>query len=316
MQLINYYVARTKWKDWTLELASADASFRRYFRIYKGDESVILMDSSLEKESLKPFIDVTNRLLHVNVKAPQILDINIEDGFLIIEDFGNAHYLNVLDDTNYEKLYSQAMAEIVTMQDASAENLPLYDRDFLRFEMDLMPQWYLKEYLHVNLSAAQEEMINTSLDEIITEVELQPQGLFVHRDYHSRNIMIPREGEVGVIDYQDAMSGAVTYDLVSLLKDCYVEYDAQEVERLALKFRDMKNLHVDDATFIRWFDFMGLQRHIKVLGIFCRLYLRDGKDGYLNDLPLTLKYVIQTANKYEKTRNLAKLLSSIKLPKT
>ncbi len=315
MQAIKNYVSTTVWSDWTLELASADASFRQYFRLTSDDESVILMDSSLEKASLAPFIDVTNRLLHVNVKAPKILDMNLDEGFLIIEDFGNVHYLNVLNNENYDELYTKAIQEIVVMQEADDSNLPVYDRDFLRFEMDLMSEWYLKEYLHVDLSSSEQEMIAKTLDNIATEVLAQPQGLFVHRDYHSRNIMIPKVGSVGVIDYQDAMSGAVTYDLVSLLRDCYVEYEPKEVERLALKFRDMKNLHVDDATFIKWFDFMGLQRHIKVLGVFCRLYLRDGKDGYLNDLPLTLKYVIQIANKYEQTQSLAKLLSKIELPK-
>ncbi len=315
MQAIKAYVSETKWSNWTLKLASADASFRQYFRLHQGDESVILMDSSLEKESLKPFIDVTNRLLHVNVKAPKILDMNLEEGFLIIEDFGNVHYLNVLDHKNYEPLYIKAIEEIVTMQEADAQGLPNYDKAFLHFEMGLMQEWFLQKYLHVNLSRDEKQMIERTLDSISNEVLAQPQGLFVHRDYHSRNIMIPKEGSVGIIDYQDAMSGAVTYDLVSLLKDCYVEYEPKEVECLALKFRDMKNLHVDDATFIKWFDFMGLQRHIKVLGIFCRLYLRDGKSGYLNDLPLTLKYVIQSAQKYEQTEDLAKLLGKIKLPK-
>ncbi len=315
MQAVKNYVSTTLWSDWTLELASADASFRQYFRLRNGAESVIVMDSSLEKDSLAPFIDVTNRLLHVNVKAPKILDMNLDEGFLIIEDFGNVHYLNILDSQNYEELYTKAIAEIVIMQEAEASNLPIYDREFLHFEMNLMPQWYLKKYLHVDLSDTEKEMIETTLESIATEVLSQPQNLFVHRDYHSRNIMIPEVGSVGVIDYQDAMSGAVTYDLVSLLRDCYVEYEQKEVERLALKFRDMKNLKIDDATFIKWFDFMGLQRHIKVLGIFCRLYLRDGKDGYLNDLPLTLKYVIQIANKYEQTQSLAKLLNRIELPK-
>ncbi len=314
MQAIKAYVNETKWRDWTLKLASADASFRQYFRLYKGDESVILMDSSLEKESLRPFVDVTNRLLHVSVKAPKILDMNLDEGFLIIEDFGNIHYLNVLNHKNYEVLYTKAIKEIVTMQKADAKDLPNYDKAFLNFEMDLMQEWFLQKYLHVNLSSEEKQMIERTLDSISNEVLAQPQGLFVHRDYHSRNIMILKDGSVGVIDYQDAMSGAVTYDLVSLLKDCYVEYDEQEIQKLALKFRDMKNLHVDDATFIKWFDFMGLQRHIKVLGIFCRLYLRDGKSGYLNDLPLTLKYVIQSAHKYEQTEKLAKVLGKIELP--
>jgi aminoglycoside/choline kinase family phosphotransferase len=314
MQALKRYIATTPWKEWELTLASADASFRRYFRLSKGEETLIVMDSSQEKASLKPFIDVTDRLLNVGVNAPKILHVNLNDGFLILQDFGNTHYLNRLNRSNYEALYTAAMREIITMQDADTTDLPLYDATFLHTEMALMQEWYLEKYLHVDLTTAQKQMIKETLNAISNEVLSQPQEVFVHRDYHSRNIMIQEDGTIGIIDYQDAMSGAITYDLVSLLKDCYIAYDPKEIERLALIFRDMKQLHVDDATFIRWFDFMGLQRHIKVLGIFCRLYLRDGKDGYLNDLILTRNYVIETAHKYKLTQNLATLLSTIDLP--
>jgi aminoglycoside/choline kinase family phosphotransferase len=314
MQALKRYIATTPWKEWELTLASADASFRRYFRLSKGEETLIVMDSSQEKASLKPFIDVTDRLLNVGVNAPKILHVNLNDGFLILQDFGNIHYLNRLNRSNYEALYTAAMQEIITMQDADTTDLPLYDATFLHTEMALMQEWYLEKYLHVDLTTAQKQMIKETLNAISNEVLSQPQKVFVHRDYHSRNIMIQEDGTIGIIDYQDAMSGAITYDLVSLLKDCYIAYDPKEIERLALIFRDMKQLHVDDATFIRWFDFMGLQRHIKVLGIFCRLYLRDGKDGYLNDLILTRNYVIETAHKYKLTQNLATLLSTIDLP--
>jgi aminoglycoside/choline kinase family phosphotransferase len=314
MQALKRYIATTPWKEWELTLASADASFRRYFRLSKGEDTLIVMDSSQEKASLKPFIDVTDRLLNVGVNAPKILHVNLNDGFLILQDFGNIHYLNRLNRSNYEALYTAAMREIITMQDADTTDLPLYDATFLHTEMALMQEWYLEKYLHVDLTTAQKQMIKETLNAISHEVLSQPQEVFVHRDYHSRNIMIQEDGTIGIIDYQDAMSGAITYDLVSLLKDCYIAYDPKEIERLALMFRDMKQLHVDDATFIRWFDFMGLQRHIKVLGIFCRLYLRDGKDGYLNDLILTRNYVIETAHKYKLTQNLATLLSTIDLP--
>ena len=314
MQEIEAYVKKTPWSDYTIELASADASFRRYFRLIKGDETFVLMDSSLEKDSLEPFIDVTNRLLQAGVKAPKILDKNLKKGFLIIEDFGNTHYLNVLNKSNFKELYSKAIEEIVVMQKADTKELPLYDKEFLHFEMDLMKEWFLKKYLHMNLNYEDDEMIERILNTISDEVLSQPQGLFVHRDYHSRNIMIPNEYGIGVIDYQDAMSGALTYDLVSLLKDCYIEFDTEDIERLALEFRDKKGLHVSDEEFIKWFDFMGLQRHIKVLGIFCRLYLRDGKDGYLNDLPMTLGYILKTALKYEETEGLAFFLEKITLP--
>ncbi len=310
MNKIKEWISTTKYKNYSLEIASADASFRKYYRLTKGDESVLLMDSSLEKESLSPFIDVTQRLLHVGVNAPEILEKNLDDGFLIIKDFGNTHYLNVLDEKNFKTLYSKAIECILEMQKADATALPIYDKEFLHVEMNLMRDWYLQKRLNLTLSDSQEELIKTTLNSISDVVLEQPQGLFVHRDFHSRNIMLTDDGTIGVIDYQDAMCGAVTYDLVSLLKDCYIEYPSEDIQRLALEFRDKANLHVDDETFIKWFDFMGLQRHIKVLGIFSRLYLRDGKDGYLKDIPLTLKYVIETASRYDETKELAEFLKA------
>lgn len=165
--------------------------------------------------------------------------------------------------------------------------------------------------LKVTLNEVQKNTIENSLDAISTVVLSQPQDLFVHRDYHSRNIMLSKDDKIGVIDYQDAMNGAVTYDLVSLLKDCYIAYKREEIEKLALEFRDKKALDISDDEFLKWFDFMGLQRHIKVLGIFSRLFLRDDKDGYLKDIPLTLKYTIETASRYDETKALARLLKEL-----
>ncbi|MEA2091458.1 MAG: phosphotransferase, partial [Campylobacterota bacterium] len=218
---------------------------------------------------------------------------------------------NILNDENYKTLYRDAIETILTMQKADTKELPLYDKAFLHLEMDLMRDWYLEKLLNQTLSATQKSIIKISLDVISDVVLSQPQDIFVHRDFHSRNIMITSKGEIGVIDYQDAMSGAITYDLVSLLKDCYISYEREEIEKLALEFRDKKGLKTDDEEFIKWFDFMGLQRHIKVLGIFSRLYLRDGKDGYLKDIPLTLKYTIDTASRYEETKELAELLREV-----
>ena len=311
MRKIQEWLSTTPFHSYTLEIASADASFRKYYRLSHGDESFILMDSSLEKESLLPFLDVTFRLLDVGVNVPEIVEKNLEDGFLIISDFGNTHYLNILDSTNYKQLYSHAIDVIIDMQKADVKALPVYDKAFLHFEMDLMKEWYLEKNLNVTLSNSHIKIIEQSLDNISDVVLKQPQNIFVHRDFHSRNIMIDKTKKIGVIDYQDAMSGAVTYDLVSLLKDCYIAFEREDIERLALEFRDKKALDVEDTTFIKWFDFMGLQRHIKVLGIFSRLYLRDAKDGYLKDIPLTLKYVIETASRYQETQALAQLLSEV-----
>ncbi|WP_321777291.1 aminoglycoside phosphotransferase family protein [Sulfurimonas sp.] len=308
MDEINKWLKTTPYKNYNISVASADASFRKYYRLSLNEKSFLLMDSSLEKDSLAPFIDVTSRLLKVGLNAPEILEKNVKDGFLIIEDFGNTHYLNVLNNDNFKALYSSAIDVIINMQKADTKDLPLYDKAFLHFEMDLMKEWYLEKNLALVLNESQIELIQMSLDAISDVVLSQPQDVFVHRDFHSRNIMITSQNEIGVIDYQDAMSGAITYDLVSLLKDCYIYYEREEILKLVLEFRDKKGLDVNDETFIKWFDFMGLQRHIKVLGIFSRLYLRDKKDGYLKDIPLTLKYTIDTAKLYNETKELAKLL--------
>ena len=311
MNKIKGWLSQTEYKNHTMEVASADASFRKYYRLKNGGDSVLLMDSSLEKNSLKPFLDITTRLLNANINAPKILLENQDDGFLIIEDFGNIHYLNLLNQSNYKTLYSDATSSILAMQNADTKGLPLYDEKFLHIEMDLMREWYLEKLLGVKLTVSQAELITTTLKAISKVVLEQPQGVFVHRDFHSRNIMLYDEREIGVIDYQDAMNGAITYDLVSLLKDCYISFDENEIRKLALEFRDKKGLSIDDDTFIKWFDFMGLQRHIKVLGVFSRLSIRDSKDGYLKDIPLTLKYVLDTANKYSETKEFALLLEKL-----
>lgn len=308
MDKIQEWLTKTPYKDYKLTVASADASFRKYYRLTLDEKTVLLMDSSLEKDSLAPFLDVTQRLLKLKIKAPKILEKNIEDGFLIIEDFGNTHYLNILDETNFEKLYLDAIDVIVEMQKADVKDLPLYDRAFLHFEMDLMQEWYIEKFHRITLDENQKEILENSLKLISNVVLSQPQNVFVHRDFHSRNILLTPQNELGIIDYQDAMNGAITYDLVSLLKDCYIEFEREKIEKLALKFRDKLALDISDAEFIKWFDFMGLQRHIKVLGVFSRLYLRDGKNGYLNDIPLVLKYVTQTALRYKETKNLANML--------
>lgn len=308
MNKMQEWLDSTKYKDYKLEVASADASFRQYYRLSNGNESVLLMDSSLEKESLKPFLDVSKKLTDVEVNAPKILEQNLEDGYLIIKDFGNVHYLNVLNENNYKELYSKAIECIIQIQKADTTGLPLYDKAFLHLEMNLMKDWYLEKKLHVELNESDKEMMERALNAISDVVLEQPQGLFVHRDFHSRNIILTPEDEIGVIDYQDAMSGAVTYDLVSLLKDCYIEYPRKEVEKLVLTFRDKIGSLVDEKTFIKWFDFMGMQRHIKVLGIFSRLHLRDGKEGYLKDIPLTLKYTIEATSRYDETKELSEFL--------
>ena len=307
MSDIEIWLDSIGWSGYTIEVASSDASFRKYYRVIQNNHSYILMDSSLQIDSLTPFIDINFRLEKAGVNIPNIIEQNIDKGFLILEDLGSLHYLDILNESNYRELYKKAIDEIIKMQRADISNMLIYDRDFLIFEMDLMSEWYMREYLQKELNLKERLIISNTIETIADVVLSQPQGLFVHRDFHSRNIMIQDE-HISIIDFQDARSGAITYDLVSLLKDCYIEFDSIEIEKLALYYRDKKGLDIDDKTFIKWFDFMGLQRHIKVLGIFARLYIRDNKDDYLKDIPLVRKYILQTAIKYEETKQIVEVL--------
>jgi len=295
-----------------LDPVTADASLRKYYRLKSSMHSGIVMDSSEQKESLAPFLDLNLRLYEANIRVPKVFTYNKKEGFVFMEDLGNTHLFEKVQEGDFEQYYQKAIETIVKMQDTDTEDLPVYDAEFLRFEMDLMQEWYLQKHLGVTLDEAEQKRLSDSLAFITAEVLSQPQEVFVHRDYHSRNIMLsPCNDELVIIDYQDARVGAVTYDLVSLLRDVYVELDSRVVESMALRFRDSKSLDVDDETFMRWFDFMGLQRHIKILGIFARLSLRDGKDGYLKNIPLTLKYVLETASKYPELKSLVSLLKSV-----
>ncbi len=293
-----------------LEPVAADASFRKYYRLTSTMHSGIVMDASLQKESVVPFIDIEHRLYEAGVRVAKINTFNLEEGFIFMEDLGNVHLADVIED-DFELYYGKAIESLIKMQNVDTEGLPAYDKEFLRFEMDLMKEWYLEKHLGLTLDKIQLMTLDTALETITSEVLAQPQGVFVHRDYHSRNLMFGCTDDLVVIDFQDARVGAVTYDLVSLLRDVYVELHPRDVERMALHFRDMKGLDVDDETFMRWFDFMGLQRHIKILGIFARLAIRDRKEGYLNDIPLTLKYVVDVASKYAELSGLVSLLKSV-----
>ena len=293
--------------DGELQTLEGDASLRKYYRIDDGFQKAIVMDASAQPETVAPFVDIAHRLYEAGVRTPKINAFDTERGFIFMEDLGATHMSDLIA-TESESLYPQAIETIVKMQRTDTEGLPLYDREFLLFEMGLMQEWYLDRYLQISIDGEVQKILDETLSRIADEVLAQPQGVFVHRDFHSRNLMFDCSGKLVVIDFQDARAGALTYDLVSLLRDVYVELDPKEVERLALYFRDIKGVDTDDATFMRWFDFTGLQRHIKILGIFARLALRDGKASYLADIPLTLKYIRHVAGKYEETKVLAALL--------
>ncbi|MCF6245486.1 MAG: phosphotransferase [Sulfurovum sp.] len=303
------------WLEWLgidepeLEALCGDASSRRYYRLKKPQN--IVMDASVQKEVVPRFIGIAMLLQQSKVRLPTIKAFEQHKGFMMLEDVGSKHLIDALDTSHRSAYYDKAIKTLVQIQNTPSKGLEPYDRGFLLDEMNLMPQWYMKEHLGRSVECVEGRILLESFMLIINEVLAQPQEIFVHRDYHSRNLMIDSNDEIVVIDFQDAKSGALTYDLVSLLRDAYVELDAQEIQRLVLLFKELKGLEVDDETFMRWFDFMGLQRHIKILGIFARLSIRDGKDAYLDDIPLVLKYILEVGSKYPELDGLVALLNNV-----
>ena len=293
-----------------LQIASADASFRQYFRVTNklDNKTYIVMDAPPDKEDCYPFVQVTELIRGTGVNAPDIIAIDIKQGFLLLDDLGNKPYLQNLNEDTADELYIDAIDALVKMQTIDAL-LPAYDAKLLQTEMDLFETWYLNRHLGVELSKTQKALLQSVFASLIKNAEEQPQ-VFVHRDYHSRNLMISDTNNPGVIDYQDAVIGPITYDLVSLFRDCYIEWPREKIEHwLDLYLARITPTHfIDRVTLMRWFDLMGLQRHLKVLGIFARLNYRDGKSQYLDDLPLTLKYVLYICGQYKEFRPLKKLI--------
>lgn len=296
-----------------LEPASADASFRQYFRVTddKNNRTCIVMDAPPEKENCRPFLQVTELIRNVGVNAPAIISMDMKQGFILLDDLGTKPYLDHLDKSSADNLYIDAIEALINMQKIDAI-LPSYDEQLLQSEMDLFETWYLNRHLNIELNEAQKSILGNTFDLLIQNAIEQPQ-VFVHRDYHSRNLMITDENSPGVIDYQDAVIGPITYDLVSLFKDCYIEWPREKVELwLDLYLARITPARlIDKETLLRWFDLMGVQRHLKVLGIFARLNYRDGKPQYLDDMPLTLKYVVDTCDSYDELRPLKQLLEEL-----
>jgi aminoglycoside/choline kinase family phosphotransferase len=293
--------------------ASADASFRRYFRITYPGGTLIAMDAPPEQENVSPFIDITHRLEKANLHAPHIHASDLEQGFLLLDDLGSQDFLRGLSRDSVDKLYGDALAALVKIQSADTKDLTLYNNKLLAVELSLFQDWYLGVHLGIELSQDQRERLDKVFSALIDNALEQPQ-VFVHRDYHSRNLMITAENNPGIIDYQDAVFGPITYDLVSLLRDCYISWPTEQVKAWALHYRDQAVANelmapTQDQQFLRWFDLMGIQRHLKAVGIFSRLNHRDGKPGYLDDIPRTLNYVLKIAPGYEETERLVGLLN-------
>jgi aminoglycoside/choline kinase family phosphotransferase len=291
-----------------IEVASADASFRRYFRAFNaGDEgSSIIMDAPPQREDVRPYLRVSALLERCGVHVPAVLAADVARGFVRLEDLGATQYLERLRaGADPEPLYEDALATLAAIQvrgRAVQDELAPYDRAALERELALMPEWFCGRHLELALTSAEVGLLRQTFDLLIEEALAQPV-VFVHRDYHSRNLMVLEARNPGVLDFQDALAGPIAYDLVSLLKDCYIGWPRERVEAWVRRFRALigaQGLEVgaDEGEFLRGFDLVGLQRHLKVLGIFARLWYRDGKRGYLADLPRTLDYVVDAAERY------------------
>jgi len=286
----------------SIKPASEDASFRRYFRAKTNNGTWIVMDAPPEKESIIEFINIAKALAQAGVHAPAIKAQNIPDGLLLLEDLGSRTYLNELIN-NADSLYSDAINSLIQIQHGRSKiQVPDYSPNKLLDEMDLFEHWYIEKHLNLSIDEPMKTVWQECKQFLVTACQEQPQ-VQVHRDFHSRNLMITNENSPGVIDFQDMVIGPIAYDLASIFKDCYIEWPRQQQLHWIEQYRQQANKtlsisNISETQLIRWYDLTGLQRHLKVLGIFCRLYYRDGKNQYLSDLPLVAKYTLETLSLY------------------
>ncbi len=309
----------------TLQPASDDASFRRYFRVQgvqTGQESFIVMDAPPEQEDCRPFIRIAGYFEVMELNAPRIIEANPEDGFLLITDLGSTQYLDALreDPAATPAMYADALHALHILQERGTSHqssLPPYDDKLLHFELSIFRDWLCDT--HLRLTFTEEEEANwQDVRDLLVRNALDQPLVFVHRDYHSRNLMLTGRSNPGILDFQDALEGPLTYDLASLLKDCYVRLPPQQVREWALGFyanldTSMRK-RVDEKLFMRYFDLMGVQRHLKASGIFARLKHRDGKPAFMADVPRTLGYIVELAPQYDELRWLIEMISARCLP--
>jgi len=303
--------------DFSIAPASDDASFRRYFRIRRGEAqpSLVVMDAPPDKENCGPFVHVARLLAEAGVHVPTIHAQDLERGFLLLSDLGSTTYPDALDEHNAGRLYEDALDALLKIQRASRPGLlPDYDRDLLERELRLFPDWYIARQLERELDAAQLQTLEKAFSTILAN-NLGQARVFVHRDYHSRNLMVCEPGP-GILDFQDAVYGPITYDLVSLLRDAYIAWDEERVIDWAIRYWERARagglpVARDFADFYRDFEWMGAQRQLKVLGIFARLSFRDGKNGYLKNQPLVMSYLKRTCERYRELAGLARLLEEL-----
>ncbi|MDI1300145.1 phosphotransferase [Methylotenera sp.] len=321
-QQLNVWLSQTlPDANFKLTTASADASFRRYFRVnlaspHLGNQTLIAMDAPPPQEDCTPFVKVAKQFLDAGLNVPKVIAQDLANGFLLLSDLGNDTYLQHLNNETAQMLYGDATNALIKLQLASKNHdLPAYDEALLTREMQLFPDWYVNKHLGQTLNAEQQGWLQQTFASLNRNILSQGQ-VTVHRDYHSRNLMVTHENTPGILDFQDAVHGAITYDLVSLLKDAYIQWDEEQIIDMAVRYWEPAKkaglpVASDFSEFYRDFEWMGAQRHIKVLGIFARLYHRDGKDGYLKDMPLVMHYLRKVCERYVELRPMLRLLDAL-----
>ena len=316
-QIVQWIENDLGYRDYSLQPASADASFRRYFRLKDNvnKDSKILMDAPPDKEDSHPFIRIAGAFRQAGLNVPRVYAQNFEQGFFLLSDLGHIDYLTCINDENADRLYNDAMQALLTLQRGRPCALPAYDETLLQQEMNLFIDWFLVKHKQITLSPPQQHLMKETFNALAASALSQPM-VCVHRDYHSRNLMLSDVQNPGILDFQDAVIGPITYDLVSLLRDCYVAWPVEKVDKWVRTFHaqamDKGVLKpIDYSQFERWFDWMGMQRHLKAIGIFARLNYRDAKPGYMDDIPRTLAYLKWAAGKYSELEKFNQLLHEL-----
>ena len=296
-----------------IEIASSDASFRTYYRITYNEGTDIVMHAPPDKESLKDVIKINSKLESANVTVPKIKKVNEDLGLILMSDFGTKVYLDNLNDETVFCLYTDAIDVIHNMQNnITTSDLSYFDIHEQKDEINLFINWFLKNHIGYDNDKLGDMGIEQILIDLLGKIDEIPKK-FIHRDYHSRNLMLLEKGNPGVLDYQDAMTGPITYDLVSLLKDCYIKWDDELIKKMSKTFFQRLDLKTSFDVFNYWFDITGLQRHLKAIGIFSRLNYRDNKPAYMNDIPRTLSYIRETVGKYDELKEIKLVLDGLKL---
>lgn len=314
MNLKNWLTKTCKLPDYTVTPLAGDASFRRYFRVHKKNHSYVAMDASKEQSSCIPFIAIANALRAQGLHAPDIIASDLSQGFLLLTDFGDQLYLRELNATNAKTLYVQALDALFTLQHCQSVEgwtVPPFTAEFMYQELVRFQEWFLENYLGLELLDETQQMLNDTFLFLANTAAQQPQ-VFMHRDYHSANLLALAHKQVGILDFQDAFIGPITYDLVSLLRDCYISWPEELIYDLVLYFWEKLALpNVTEQQFIRWFDLMGMQRHLKCLLTFSRKFCRDHDESYLRHIPRTLNYIQTVGQRYPECQMLSDFLTEV-----